>query len=243
MSNGRVILITGAGGGIGNAIALKFGKEGNKVVLWDLFISDEFIKTLKTEKISFLFDKIDITKKQDIVNGTKKVIEKWGRIDVLVNNAGVTKDKIVFKMEEEDWDYVINVNLKGAFLCSKIIGRIMFSQKEGSIINIASIIGEIGNVGQANYSASKGGLIALTKTCAKEFARAGINVNAIAPGYIKTKMTEHLPEEVKKDMITKIPLNRFGFPEEVAELVFFLSSEKAKYITGQVIRIDGGLVM
>jgi len=243
MSNGRVILITGAGGGIGNAIALKFGKEGNKVVLWDLFISEEFIKTLETEKISFLFDKIDITKKQDIVNGTKKVIEKWGRIDVLVNNAGVTKDKIVFKMEEEDWDYVINVNLKGAFLCSKIIGRIMFSQKEGSIINIASIIGEIGNVGQANYSASKGGLIALTKTCAKEFARAGINVNAIAPGYIKTKMTEHLPEEVKKDMITKIPLNRFGFPEEVAELVFFLSSEKAKYITGQVIRIDGGLVM
>ena len=243
MSNGRVILITGAGGGIGNAIALKFGKEGNKVVLWDLFISEEFIKTLETEKISFLFDKIDITKKQDIVNGTKKVIEEWGRIDVLVNNAGVTKDKIVFKMEEEDWDYVINVNLKGAFLCSKIIGRIMFSQKEGSIINIASIIGEIGNVGQANYSASKGGLIALTKTCAKEFARAGINVNAIAPGYIKTKMTEHLPEEVKKDMITKIPLNRFGFPEEVAELVFFLSSEKAKYITGQVIRIDGGLVM
>ena len=243
MSNGRVILITGAGGGIGNAIALKFGKEGNKVVLWDLFISEEFIKTLETEKISFLFDKIDITKKQDIVNGTKKVIEKWGRIDVLVNNAGVTKDKIVFKMEEEDWDYVINVNLKGAFLCSKIIGRIMFSQKEGSIINIASIIGEIGNVGQANYSASKGGLIALTKTCAKEFARAGINVNAIAPGYIKTKMTEDLPEEVKKDMITKIPLNRFGFPEEVAELVFFLSSEKAKYITGQVIRIDGGLVM
>jgi len=186
---------------------------------------------------------VDITKREEIEKGTKEVIEKWGTVDILINNAGITRDKLIFRMEEKEWDDVLNVNLKGAFLCSKIIGRIMYMKRKGKIINIASIIGQIGNIGQANYSASKGGLIALTKTCAKEFAKGGVNVNAVAPGYIMTKMTEKLPEKVKKKMLEDIPLGRFGKPEEVADLILFLASEKANYITGQVFRIDGGLVM
>ena len=239
----KVVVITGAFGGIGKAISNKFAEEGAKLVLWDVVIDEDYCKQLEKKDVEYIATKVDITNLKDIEEATKKVIEKFETVDILINNAGITKDKILLKMTEEEWDKVIDVNLKGAFLCSKIIGRIMFSRKKGKIINIASIIGQIGNIGQANYAASKGGLIALTKVCAKEFARANINVNAIAPGYIMTRMTENLPEKIKENMLNNIPLRRFGTPEEVAELVLFLSSNKSNYITGQVIRIDGGLVM
>lgn len=239
----KVCIVTGAGGGIGACLSLKFGQSGARVALWDVNIPDELTQKLQKFGIPFIVDNVDITKSEDIKEGVAHVKEEWGRIDILVNNAGITRDNLVFRMKEDDWDAVIAVNLKGAFLCTKIVGRAMFSQKSGKIVNMASIIGQIGNLGQANYAASKAGLIAFTKTCAREFARAGINVNAIAPGYVKTKMTENLPVKVKEDMLSMIPLNRFADPEEVAELAIFLASEKANYITGQVVRIDGGLVM
>ncbi|HDN98136.1 MAG TPA: 3-oxoacyl-[acyl-carrier-protein] reductase [bacterium] len=243
MLNGKVTIITGACGGIGSAIAYKFGENGAKIVLWDVMKSEVLIKNLEEKKIDFMYDEIDITDSKSVEEGAKKVMERYGKIDILINNAGITKDSLIFRMKEEDWEKVIGVNLKGAFLCTKIIGKLMFAKRSGKIINIASIIGEIGNIGQANYSASKGGLIALTKTCAREFAKAGINVNAISPGYIMTPMTEKLSEKIKEEIKNRIPLGRFGKPEEVAELALFLASEKANYITGQVIRVDGGLVM
>ncbi len=243
MVDGKVTIITGASGGIGNALAQKFGENGANLVLWDIIKSEALIKDLEEKQIDFIYDEIDITNGQSIEEGARKVLEKYGKIDILINNAGITRDSILFRMKEEDWEKVIAVNLKGVFLCSKIIGRLMFAKKSGKIINIASVIGEIGNIGQANYSASKGGVIALTKTCAREFARAGINVNAISPGYILTPMTQRLSEKVKEEMMNRIPLKRFGLPEEVADLALFLASDKANYITGQVIRIDGGLVM
>ncbi|MCX8082181.1 MAG: 3-oxoacyl-[acyl-carrier-protein] reductase [bacterium] len=243
MFQDKVAVITGAFGGIGRALAIKLGEQGAKIALWDIFIDNSLEKILTDKSIQFLSSKIDITKKDDVQNSADKIIERWGKIDILINNAGITKDNLILRMTEEEWDSVIEINLKGAFICSKIIGKFMFSQKTGSIVNVASIIGQIGNIGQANYSASKGALISFTKTCAKEFARFGVRVNAVAPGYIITKMTEQLPEKIKTKMLEMIPLGRFGTPEEVADLILFLSSNKANYITGQVFRIDGGMVM
>ncbi|MCM8821166.1 MAG: 3-oxoacyl-[acyl-carrier-protein] reductase [Candidatus Omnitrophica bacterium] len=243
MFQNKVIVITGAFGGIGRALAVKFGEQGAKIALWDIFIDDSFERQLAEKGFQFISSKIDITKKDAVQKGVDEIVERWGKIDILINNAGITKDNLILRMAEEEWDDVIGINLKGAFICSKIIGKVMFSQKTGSIVNVASIIGQIGNIGQANYSASKGALISFTKTCAKEFARFGVRVNAVAPGYIITRMTEQLPEKIKTKMLEMIPLGRFGKPEEVADLIIFLSSDKANYITGQVFRIDGGMVM
>ncbi|MCL5674810.1 MAG: 3-oxoacyl-[acyl-carrier-protein] reductase [Candidatus Omnitrophica bacterium] len=243
MLKNKVVIITGATGGIGRAILQKFSESGAVLVLWDVVNPENSVQGLKEKGIKSAGDIVDITKAEQIEKSAKKVLDEFGRIDILINNAGITKDNLIIKMKEDEWDNVLNINLKGAFLCTKIIGKTMWSQHSGKIINMASIIGQIGNLGQANYSSSKAGLIALTKSAAKEFARANIQVNAVAPGYIMTPMTEKLSQNVKNKMLEAIPLKKFGTPDDVAEVVLFFASEKSDYITGQVLRVDGGLVM
>ena len=241
--NSKTVLITGATGGIGNSLAAKFGAAGAHVVLWDIAPGEETIARLAQRGITATFQKVDITDRTSVEGAVKEVMAARKGIDVLVNNAGITRDRLLLRMEEDDWDQVLAVNLKGSFLCSKMIGKEMMSRRCGTIVNIASVIGQIGNIGQANYAASKAGLIALTKTSAREFARYGVRVNAIAPGFIMTKMTEHLPEKVRMMMLERIPLDVFGSPDDVADCALFLASDSARYITGQVVRVDGGLVM
>ena len=246
MFKDRVIVVTGASRGIGRAIALKFAKLGANIVV-NYRNSIEAIEKVKSE-IQQLGGKAlvvqgDVSKFEDAKNIIDKALEKFGKVDVLVNNAGITKDGLLLRMKEEDFDKVINVNLKGAFNCIRHVTPIMMKQRSGKIINISSVIGICGNAGQVNYSAAKAGIIGMTKSTAKELASRGITVNAIAPGYIVTDMTEVLPEKVKKNMESIIPLKRLGKPEDVANLAAFLASDDAAYITGQVINVDGGMVM
>ncbi|MDH5662744.1 MAG: 3-oxoacyl-[acyl-carrier-protein] reductase [Elusimicrobiota bacterium] len=187
--------------------------------------------------------RVDVSSLSSVEEMVKKTLDKFGRIDILINNAGITRDGLVMRMKEEDWDLVLDINLKGAFNCIKTVSPIMMKQKSGKIVNIASIVGIIGNIGQANYSASKAGLIALTKTCARELASRRINVNAVAPGFIQTSMTERLPAQVKEKLSSQIPFGEIGKPEDVASAVLFLVSEEASYVTGEVIRVDGGMAM
>jgi len=242
---GKVALITGGGRGIGREIALLFAKEGSDIVIWDVNLEDagktcQDIESLGRKTSAEQVDVTDYTKVEEAFN---KILDKFSKIDILVNNAGITKDNLLLRMNQSEWDAVINVNLKGTFNCTKAVSRFLIKKRSGKIINIASIVGIIGNAGQANYSASKAGIIALTKTAAKELASRNINVNAVAPGFIQTEMTASLPEELKEKMLSNIPLGKLGLPHDVANVCLFLASNEADYITGQTIVVDGGMVM
>jgi len=240
----KVAIVTGGARGIGKAICLQLAKEGAKIVIFDLMdeLALKVAKEIKKEGGECLAIPVDVSSICSVEQAVEKVIDKFKRIDILVNNAGITKDKLILRMKEEDWDKVIQVNLKGAFNCLKVVLKFMSRQRYGRIVNISSVIGLRGNAGQANYAASKAGLIALTKSAAKEFARRGITVNAIAPGFIQTSMTQELLS-IRKDLLNQIPLGRAGKPEEVAGLVSYLVSEDVAYITGETVRIDGGMSM
>jgi len=241
----RVCLVTGGARGIGREIALAFAKNGADIALCDvnqeaLNATSREIEALGRKAATFVVDVTNLSQVEDMVN---KTLDKFQKIDILINNAGITRDALIVRMSEQEFDSVIAVNLKGTFNCTKACSKVMMKQRYGKIVSIASIIGIMGNAGQANYAASKAGIIGITKSVAKELASRNVNVNAIAPGFIETDMTAKLPENVKAQMLSLIPLNRFGKANDVAELAMFLASEASSYITGQVINIDGGMVM
>ncbi|MFA4988021.1 MAG: 3-oxoacyl-[acyl-carrier-protein] reductase [Candidatus Omnitrophota bacterium] len=241
----KVALVTGGARGIGQAIAMTFAREGADIAVADvnLEIAQKTCSDIESlGRKAFAVD-MDVTNYEKVEEGINKILDKLGKVDILVNNAGITKDNILLRMSQADWDAVINVNLKGTFNCIKAVSRPMVKQRSGKIISIASIIGLMGNFGQANYAASKAGIIALTKTVAKELASRNINANAVAPGFIQTEMTAKLPEDIKKKMQEAIPLANLGTPQDVANACLFLASEESSYITGQVITVDGGMVM
>lgn len=242
---GKVALVTGAARGIGQAIAKKLASEGCDVALCDVKVewlaeTVGLIEALGRKAKCFEVDVSNADAVEAAVNGA---VKEFGRIDILVNNAGITKDTLMIRMSEQDWDSVLTVNLKGTFLFTKAVARPMMKQRSGAIVNVASIIGLIGNAGQCNYAASKAGVIALTKSAAKELAARNVRVNAVAPGFIQTKMTQALPEEVRTKMLGAIPMGRMGQPEDVANVVLFLASDLSSYMTGQVLPICGGMVM
>ena len=241
----EVAFITGGAKGIGKAIALKFAEEGADIAICDM--NAEALKLAQDEVAAkgraVLTGAADVTNFSDVESFVQKALDKFKKIDILVNNAGITRDALLVRMSESDWDAVLDVNLKGAFNCTKAISKIMMKQREGRIVNIASIIGIMGNAGQANYAASKGGLIAFTKSIAKELASRNVRANAIAPGFIQTDMTAKLSDEVKSEMQKHIPLGGLGTAQDVANLALFLASDGAAYITGQVVQVDGGMVM
>lgn len=241
----KIAIVTGASRGIGSAIAHNLSKAGAKVVLISRSIDalksvESEIKSNGGEAISIT---ADVSNLESFTNAISQVVETWGTVDILINNAGITKDNIILRLKEEDWDAVIDINLKGCFNGIKAVTRPMLKARSGRIINITSVIGLIGNSGQSNYAASKAGILGLTKSIAKELGSRNITVNAIAPGYIQTEMTDTLDETLKDDLMKSIPLQRLGKPEEIASLVCFLASEEAAYITGQTLNVDGGMVM
>lgn len=242
---GKTALVTGGGRGIGREIALLLAKEGADIAIWDVNLQDaqKTCADIEAAGRKAFPDQIDVTNFEKVEQGINKILDKFTKIDILINNAGITKDNLLMRMGDAEWDAVINVNLKGTFNCTKAVSRPMIKQRSGKIVNIASIIGLIGNKGQANYAASKAGIIALTKTTAKELASRNINANAVAPGFIQTDMTAKLPEELRQEMLKQIPLARMGMPTDVARACLFLSSEDADYISGQVLVVDGGMVM
>lgn len=242
---GKIALVTGAARGIGRSIAEELAAEGADLVLCDVkaeWLTDT-AEAVKARGRKALCLDADVSKGESVNAAVAAALAQCGRIDILVNNAGITKDTFLARMSEEDWNAVITVNLTGTFLFTKAVSKAMMKQRGGAIVNIASIIGLIGNAGQCNYAASKAGVIALTKSVAKELASRNVRANAVAPGFIETKMTEALPEEVKKQMLAAIPLNRFGLARDVARAVVFLVGEDSAYITGQVVSVNGGMVM
>jgi 3-oxoacyl-[acyl-carrier protein] reductase len=246
----RIVVVTGGSRGIGRAICIALAAPDTSIYFNYFSPSDpdaEAAAAAETEKLvadakGFATSKsVNIANENEVVDFFKEIIDKTGRIDVLVNNAGITKDGLLVRMKEQDWDAVLNINLKGAFTCTKIAAKLMMQQRYGRIINMSSVVGVTGNPGQANYSASKAGLIGLTKTAAKELASRGITVNAIAPGFIETDMTASLSEKARDAMLSQVPMGRAGQPEDIAAAVSFLASESASYITGQVIHVSGGM--
>lgn len=246
--DGKVAIVTGAGKagkGIGRYIALALAAEGADITIANRSIEAaeavaEEVRSMGRKAIAV---QANVGNFEDAEAIVKRTLDEFGKVDILVNNAGVTRDALIPRMSDEDWDVVIDTNLKGTFNCTKAVTKVLMKQRSGRIVNMTSVMGIVGNKGQANYSASKGGIIALTKTTAKELGSRGINVNAVAPGFIQTVMTEALPENIKEGIAGQIPLGRLGTPEDVAKLVLFLCTEDSSYITGQVINVDGGMVM
>jgi 3-oxoacyl-[acyl-carrier protein] reductase len=245
MFEGKVALVTGAARGIGQAIAKKLATEGCDVALCDLKAEwlAETVALIEAAGRKVKCFEADVSQAAAVEAAVDGAVEAFGKVDILINNAGITKDTLMIRMSEQDWDAVISVNLKGTFLFTKAVARPMMKQRSGAIVNVASIIGLIGNAGQCNYAASKAGVIALTKSAAKELAARNVRVNAVAPGFIQTRMTDVLPEEVRGKMLDLIPMKRFGQPEDVANVVLFLASDAASYMTGQVLPVCGGMVM
>ncbi|MBT2687997.1 3-oxoacyl-[acyl-carrier-protein] reductase [Bacillus sp. ISL-47] len=243
---GKAALVTGASRGIGREIALGLAKQGADIAVnysGSEKRANEVVDEIKALGRNAFAVQCDVSDSESVANMVKETIEKFGKLDILVNNAGITKDNLIMRMKEDEWDDVININLKGVFLCTKAVTRQMMKQRSGRIINISSIVGVSGNPGQANYVAAKSGVIGLTKTSAKELATRGITVNAIAPGFITTDMTDKLNEEVRDQMLKQIPLARFGDPADIANVAVFLASDDSRYMTGQTLHVDGGMVM
>jgi len=241
----KVTLVTGGARGIGREIAMAFAREGSNIAICDvnaeiLALTQKDIEALGVQVITGV---VDVTKAVQADEFTQKTLDKFKKIDILINNAGITRDGLLVRMSEADWDLVLAVNLKGAFNFTKAVSKIMMKQRDGRIVNMASIIGIMGNAGQANYAASKGGLIAFTKSVAKELASRNVRANAIAPGFIQTDMTAKLSDEVKSEMLKFVPLGKLGTVQDVANLALFLAGDDSSYITGQAIQVDGGMVM
>ena len=246
MLKGKIAVVTGAGRGIGRAIALQLAEYGAKVVVNyrnSVAQVEELLAAIHNKGGDALAVRADVSREEEAKSLIQAAVEHYGRVDVLVNNAGITRDNLLIRMTEEEFDNVMDINLKGTFFCLKHAATVMLKQRSGKIINISSVVGLTGNVGQTNYAASKAGVIGMTKSAARELASRGITVNAVAPGFIQTDMTDVLPEKVKEACIAGIPLKRFGTAGEIAGAVSFLASEAADYITGQVLQVDGGMVM
>lgn len=246
MLNGKVALVTGASRGIGRAIALELAKHGAKVAV-NYAGNEEKAKQVVAEIIALgseaIAIKADVANSQEAAAMVKETISAFGSLEILVNNAGITRDGLIMRMKEDDWDDVINTNLKGVFNCSKAVTRQMMKQRYGRIVNISSVVGVLGNAGQANYVAAKAGVIGLTKSLARELANRNITANAVAPGFIETDMTEDLPSEVKEELMKQIPLGKLGSATDISRVVRFLVSDDANYMTGQTLHVDGGMVM
>ncbi|CUH95610.1 3-oxoacyl-[acyl-carrier-protein] reductase FabG [Propionispora sp. 2/2-37] len=242
----KVAIITGASRGIGRAVALTLAGAGAKIVI-NYAGNEKAAREVEEQVVAqggeALVVQADVSRMNDVEKLVEQTTERFGRIDILVNNAGITKDNLLMRMKEEDWDAVINTNLKGIFNCTKVISRVMMKQRSGKIVNMSSVVGLIGNTGQANYAAAKAGVLGFTKSMARELASRGITVNAVAPGFIATDMTAVLSEQVKEGLAGRIPLGRLGSPEDVASAVLYLVSDSANYITGQTLHVDGGMVM